>query len=339
MIIIFVFLKWLWCIPKFCLFPHLFPLSTCHQGKQAWSTVGLPLRNPRHTFTCIDIFSFSKLLPIFFRKPCSLLSIVLRYTLFFTVLFSFSHIFCGEFLFCHSPWGKKASPSLLCVSGGIWQFTFWHTAPVTRLKTCKQQTLSSWDKWGEPVKAKTITASPPPADTSQSQKKIRFWQDWLFKFLPRLYQDIPGRFQTGRCIWAPHHSQDPCVPWSLASLRLHARMQASERKLKSEMCSRDPKNIRVAEEEEAAMRLRGTCQRRSAGVCWPINSLQDLGHTKVDWDTLEIHSKLFGNLGLLGCSDPTEGGVLTVGCWLLQCRCLDHRFPPPYSSMHWLLYT
>ena len=204
---------------------------------------------------------------VYFVVLCSLLNFVLLCT--FPCSFPGSNVLWTSFALIYFfswywPWGKKAPPALLCVSGGIWQFTFWDTATVSRLKTCKQQTMSSWGKWGEPVKANTITASPPPADTSQSQKKIRFWQDLLFYFIWWVFrQEIPGRYQTGRCIWAPHHSQDPCVPWSLVSLRLHAPMQV--RRKRTEKWDVQPGHkMRVATEEKAAMRLRGTCQRRSA---------------------------------------------------------------------------
>ena len=42
-----------------------------------------------------------------------------------------------------------------------------------------------------PVKAKTITARPPPADTNQSQKKIFLWQKNIFHgafFLPKVFK-------------------------------------------------------------------------------------------------------------------------------------------------------
>ena len=75
-------------------------------------------------------------------------------------------------------------------------------------------------------------------------------------------------FQTGRCIWAPHRNQDPCVPCSLATLRLDTQRQVKE-KTAAEMSNvqASQQKIRALGEKEALMRLR-RWQRRSAGVSW-----------------------------------------------------------------------
>ena len=93
---------------------------------------------------------------------------------------------------CESPGGKKAPSALLCVNWGVGELTFRNTATISRLKTCDNLPYftSLWSslmvakqccRKKAPVKAKTITARPPPADTSQSQKKIFLWQKTFSK--------------------------------------------------------------------------------------------------------------------------------------------------------------
>ena len=98
-----------------------------------------------------------------------------------------------------------------------WSFIVYKTVMISG--GCKTMLLEK-----APVKAKNITARPPPADTSQSQKKIFLWQKkipWhLFliksvQAIHKVYPGLPGTFQTGRCIWAPRRSQDPAAPSSL----------------------------------------------------------------------------------------------------------------------------
>ena len=119
-----------------------------------------------------------------------------------------------------------------------------------------------------------------------------------------LEPEIPGRCQTGRCIWAPHRSQDLCVPWSLASPRLHARMQVRR---KTEKWNVQPtQKMRAAAAEEAAMRLRWV----SATQCRCVHQLIPYQ----TWNTLRSDT-WDGTPGRLGT--PERQWCDCEGCWLL----------------------
>ena len=118
-----------------------------------------------------------------------------------------------------------------------------------------------------------------------------------------LEPEIPGRCQTGRCIWAPHRSQDLCVPWSLASPRLHARMQVRR---KTEKWNVQPTQKMRAAAEEAAMRLRWV----SATQCRCVHQLIPYQ----TWNTLRSDT-WDGTPGRLGT--PERQWCDCEGCWLL----------------------
>ena len=193
-----------------------------------------------------------------------------------------------------------------------------------------------------------------------------------------LEPEIPGRCQTGRCIWAPHRSQDLCVPWSLASPRLHARMQVRKKTekwnvqptQKNESSSssgggRDATAMGVSDAVPVCSPIKslpdlkqtwntlgslemehlwglgllkgnwlGGVLTTPVPVCSPINSLPELKHTLLTWDGT-LWSPEMKHLELLRGNDVA---VRAVDCWLLQCRCVDHGFPPPYSSLCSVLY-
>ena len=92
-----------------------------------------------------------------------------------------------------------------------------------------------------PVKAKTITASPPPADTSQSQKKIRFWQHLCSQIFSLV---LSLKYLEGAKL---ADVSEHLIVVKISASHGHWRRPdcmhgcRSERKLKSEMCSRPKK--------------------------------------------------------------------------------------------------